>query len=833
MLFCTQMKQFFSFCFLLIYTFHTNAQPLNSMSNSGILWELQRLNNTGSALYFAAHPDDENTRLISYLANERHIRTAYLSLTRGDGGQNLIGSEKGPLLGMIRTQELLAARRTDHGTQFFSRAYDFGYSKNPEETFHFWNKDSVLADAVWVIRTFKPDVIICRFPTTGEGGHGHHTASAIIAEEAFAAAADPAKFPEQLKYTSTWLAKRLVWNTFNFGGNNTTSPDQLKTDVGGLNPLLGKYNGEIAAESRSMHKSQGFGSEKSRGTQWEYFKHIKGEKAATDLFDGIDISWNRFAETKELNNKITEIINAYQQRPHENLLPKLMDLYESFKNIRTKNKELAAQLPNKQEALKRIILGYCHVWAEATVSSPNASRNERLNVKYSLINSGAQPVSVVKIKTVQDDTLLNLSLAGNEMQTVLQSIKLPSKTPYSSPYWLKTFPEKGLFQVHDILTNTKAENDAAVSSAVTFKVLNDTFSVSIPLRYKSVDPVKGEVYQPLQVVPPVAVNIPYGNSLFTDAKTKIIPVTLISYTDSIIGTLNVKAPKGWTVKMDHTTFRLVGRGAQTVIPVAVTPGGNAVKGDLHVSVETGNKSYNKSFTTIEYDHIPKQILLQPATVHLVYENIEIPQLSIGYIPGAGDEVSDLLKQLNMNVTILSDEQLASASLNEYDAIITGVRAYNTNERLQRLHGKMMAYVEQGGNLIVQYNTNSRVGPLKAEIGPYPFKLTNSRVTDETAAVTFLQPEHPAFNTPNKITQKDFDGWIQERGIYFASEWDEHYQPFLRMNDPGEKPNDGSLIVAPYGNGNFVYTGLVFFRELPAGVPGAYKLLLNLLALPKH
>lgn len=836
LLFCAQMKQLFSFCFLLIATSSLNAQPVKSMSNSEILWELQNLNNTGSALYLAAHPDDENTRLISYLANERHIRTAYLSLTRGDGGQNLIGSEKGPLLGMIRTQELLAARRTDHGTQYFSRAYDFGYSKNPEETFHFWNKDSVLADAVWVIRTFKPDVIICRFPATGEGGHGHHTASAIIAEEAFTAAADPTKFPRQLKYTSTWQAKRLVWNTFNFGGNNTTSPDQLKIDVGGFNPLLGKYNGEIAAESRSMHKSQGFGSEKSRGSQWEYFKHIKGEKAASDLFDGMDISWNRFAQTKKLSKMIDNLIVNYDLTFKEDYLRQLMTVYTAFKELQTNDEALLLQKDLKIKTLEKIVLAYCGMWIDVTTNVATAAPRQEITVKYSLLSSSKQPVTIRHIHIAGKDTTPGISLSKNEMQAFTQTVHIPKEVSYSSPYWLYPLPEKGLFQVNDIFKNTLAEDTPALSAAISLKILSEEYSLKIPVRYKTVDPVKGEIYQPLQIFPEVAVNVPYKNYLFTDTVTKTIPVTVQCFTDSFDGKLAITPPKGWSVYPQHIQVSLKSKGATVVVPIQLRgtkDAGETKEGTLQFSVLSGQKLFNKSITTIQYDHIPNQALIQPATAHLVYEPMITPKKKIGYIPGAGDEVADLLKEMNMDVTIISDEQLASASLDQYDAIITGVRAYNINEKLQNLHGKMMSYVEQGGNLIVQYNTNSRVGPLKADIGPYPFAITRDRVTDETAAVTFLQPEHPAFNTPNKITQKDFDGWIQERGIYFAADLDEHYQPLLRMNDPGETPNDGSLIIAPYGKGNFVYTGLVFFRELPAGVPGAYKLFLNLLTLPKN
>jgi LmbE family N-acetylglucosaminyl deacetylase len=803
------------------------------MSSSTLLWNLENLKNIGAVLYLAAHPDDENTRLISYLANERHIRTAYLSLTRGDGGQNLIGSEKGPLLGMIRTQELLAARRTDHGTQFFSRAYDFGYSKNPEETFHFWNKDSVLADAVWVIRTFKPDVIVCRFPTTGEGGHGHHTASAIIAEEAFQAAADPTKFPQQLKYTTAWQAKRIVWNTFNFGGNNTTAPDQLKIDVGDYNVLLGKYNGEIASESRTMHKSQGFGTEKSRGSQVEYFKHIKGDEAKNDLLEGVDVTWNRYAATKNLDAKIAALIHEYQFTTHENFLNDLLQLLRTFETIKTDDAAATHQIALKKVLLQKIILGYCEVWLDATTSTAMVTRGETIPIKYSLLNSGKQPVMLLKISTINRDTNLSFRLGDNKMNSIQQQFVLPENTPYSTPYWLQTFPEKGMFQVHDVLRNTNAENAPSVVATFLLKIQQDTFSVSIPVRYKKIDPVKGEVYQPLLVVPKIAVDIPYKNVLFTNKNTKTIPVKIVSYANEISGKLAVKAPQGWQVKMSAATFQLKGKGSQTIIPVEVTPTENSTQGNLKFSVVAAAKKFTKTLTAIEYDHIPNQLLLQPATVHLQYEAITIPQLKVGYIPGAGDDVAALLKELNMDVTLLNNEQLVTSDLKKFDVIIAGVRAFNTNETLQQLHDKLMDYVAQGGNFIVQYNTNSRLGPMKSNIGPYKFEITRERVTDETAPISFLQPAHPALNSPNKITKKDFDGWIQERGIYFAGNWDGHYQPLLRMNDPHEKPNDGSLIVARYGKGNFVYTGLVFFRELPAGVPGAYKLLLNLMALPKE
>src|SRR6201993_720243 len=319
------------FLFVSISLLHAHAQQ--EWNASEILQNIEKLNVCGSVLYIAAHPDDENTRLLAYLSKERKLRTGYLSCTRGDGGQNLIGKEQGEMLGLVRTQELLAARRIDGAEQFFTRANDFGFSKNPKETFSIWNKDSILADVVLAIRKFKPDVIICRFPTTGEGGHGHHTASAILALEAFDAAADPTKFPEQLAYTQTWQAKRIFWNTFNFGGTNTTAPDQLKIDVGVFNPLLGKSYGEIAADSRSMHKSQGFGSAKVRGESIEYFKQLKGDKANTDLFESINQTWARFTATASLQKTIDDGIKKYNPQLPEKIVADLVAIYKELKQL--------------------------------------------------------------------------------------------------------------------------------------------------------------------------------------------------------------------------------------------------------------------------------------------------------------------------------------------------------------------------------------------------------------------------------------------------------------------------------------------------------------------
>ncbi|HSY62604.1 MAG TPA: PIG-L family deacetylase, partial [Cytophaga sp.] len=335
------MKRLFVLFLVTLFITNSTLAQTPTVSSADILQKLQKLNTVGSVLYIAAHPDDENTRLLPYLTYERKYRTAYLSLTRGDGGQNLIGKEQGEPLGLIRTQELLAARRIDGAEQFFTRANDFGFSKNPEETFNFWNKDSILADVVWVIRTFKPDVIITRFPTTGEGGHGHHTASAILAVEAFSAAADPARFPEQLKYTTVWQAKSIFWNTFSFGTINTTSEDQIKINIGGYNPLLGRSYGELASENRSMHKSQGFGTAKTRGDNTEYFKQLGGDKVSTDIFENINSTWNRFAATKPIGESISKIISKFDAQHPETIVPDLTALYKQIQVLDETDKTLA------------------------------------------------------------------------------------------------------------------------------------------------------------------------------------------------------------------------------------------------------------------------------------------------------------------------------------------------------------------------------------------------------------------------------------------------------------------------------------------------------------
>ncbi|MES2515975.1 MAG: PIG-L family deacetylase [Bacteroidota bacterium] len=828
------MKKNLLFIALSIFThqlsFSQNPVQLNSAE---ILQNLKKLNTVGSVLYVAAHPDDENTRLLAYLANEKKVRTGYLSLTRGDGGQNLIGKEQGEPLGLIRTQELLAARRTDGAEQFFTRANDFGFSKNPEETFTFWNKDSILADVVLTIRRFKPDVIICRFPTTGEGGHGHHTASAILAVEAFDAAADPKRFPEQLKSVQVWQAKRIFWNTFNFGTTNTTSPNQLKIDAGVYNALLGKGYGEIAADSRSNHKSQGFGTAKQRGSNIEYFKLLKGDSVKTDLFEGIVTNWTRFKGLEKIQKLIDDCIKKYNPLAPEASVSELVSIYKQIRLLDDKNTDIAYWKIQKLKETEALLISSSGLWIEASTSDYIGIAGQDVSITAQIVNRNKNDVKVNGITYLQSDTAMSLALKPNELYTYKRKEKLSSALAFSNPYWLNQKHDIGIYNVANTALIGKPENESPTKVIFNVSLMDLNLKVERALVYKYTDPVKGEIYRPFEILPPATVNIPEKVFVFNDGIAKTIALTVKANTANTNGSLEIKGSEGWNISVKNPEFKLVNKGDEAIIEVSVSADKTTKDGKFQASVKINDASYNKSIKRIDYDHIPYQFILSDAEAGLVNVDVKKAGIEIGYIAGAGDDVPASLKQVGYNVTVLTDDFLTNGDLSKYNAIVTGVRAYNTNDRLQVHYNKLMEYVKNGGNLVVQYNTNNRIGPVQAKIGPYPFTISRDRVTNEKAEVTFSNAKHSALNFPNQITQKDFEGWVQERGIYFATEIDKQYETVFTMNDPTEKVSDGSLIIGKYGKGNFVYTGLVFFRELPAGIPGAYRLFANLLSLPQN
>ena len=824
------MKKTYYFILAAVLSINLFSQTSPSWTSADIYLGIKKLNVLGSVLYVAAHPDDENTRLIAYLSKDRLYRTGYLSMTRGDGGQNLIGDEQGIDLGLIRTQELLAARRIDGGEQFFTRAYDFGFSKNPEETFTKWDKEKILSDVVWVIRKFQPDVIITRFPSSGEGGHGHHTASAILANEAFAAAADPTRFVDQLKYVQPWQVKRVLWNTFNFGNTNTQRDDQYKLDVGGYNPLLGKSYGEIAAESRSQHKSQGFGVPAGRGEAIEFFTATKGDQPKNDLLEGIDISWKKIPGGEAIGNMVNDLVTSFDFLRPENSVKGLVKLYKALEVLPPgiwKNKKL--------DETRQLIEQCSGLWIDVFTSEQFAVQTDSIRFNFQF-NNRLGVNAYLKGFTVNGyDSAMNQQLIRNRNINFARTFYVPASKPVTQPYWLESKMEQGYFNVSDPAKIGIPDVEPSYTVNVKASIEGEDFNFLRTVKYKFTDPVRGELYWPLVVVPPVLITpsedvkiIMNGNDKTTGA------VSLKGLKKDFIGRMVAlsEADMKPADNFSFTTQRIRVNSKNQSLGVDYSGRGLKTSSNIvfAVSDTTGKNLIKSDRREVKYDHIPAINYFHDADVSMKVVNVETYGKKIGYIIGAGDKVPEALEQMGYEVNRLNQKELSKNPLDKFDAIIVGVRAYNTLDWIGNYYDKLMKYVENGGNLIVQYNTSNFISNVRSKIGPYDFTISRNRVTDENAAVTFLKPEHTALNFPNKITHDDFKGWIQERSIYDAIDTSGKFEKIIAMNDPGEKPDDGSLLIAKYGRGYFTYTGLVFFRQLPAGVPGAYRLLANLIAL---
>jgi LmbE family N-acetylglucosaminyl deacetylase len=770
----------------------------------------------------AAHPDDENTRLITYFSKDKLYRTGYLSLTRGDGGQNLIGNEQGIELGLIRTQELLSARRIDGGEQFFSRAFDFGFSKNPEETFTKWDKEKILSDVVWVIRRFQPDIIITRFPTTGEGGHGHHTASAILANEAFIAAADPNRFPEQFQFgVKPWQARRILWNTFNFGNTNTTAENQFKIDAGGFNPLLGKSYGEIAAESRSQHKSQGFGVGASRGAALEYFKTTGGDAPGSDVMDGVDLSWKKVSGGQAISKMIDQLISSFDLLSPEKSVKGLVQLYKSLRALPP-----GYWTTQKSKEVQQLIEQCSGLFIESTAAEQFAVQGDSLKFNFLLNNRLGANAVVRDIHTDIFDTTLNQVLDKNKNTSFSKTCFIPVSKNITQPYWLENKMEQGYFNVTDQRKIGQADIDSAYIVNISVMIEGEEFNFLRPVRYKYTDPVKGEIYQPLTVVP----SLTFGEIApfyLKNNKDAIMDVSLLAHKDVNYQRKASEATGDKNADTLSLSFSYsMKKGSSKPFSFNLAELQNRV----YRLVADGDADAGKIQRTIHYDHIPSINYYKDAITSVKELNFITYGKRIGYITGAGDKVPEALEQMGFEVTMLGNKELSRNNLQQFDAIIAGVRAYNTDDWLNGHYDALMKYISDGGNLIVQYNTSTQIGPIRAKIGPYNFDITRTRVTDENAPARFMDPGDSVLNFPNKINDDDFKGWVQERSIYHAANWDKNFRTVISMNDPGEKPDEGSLIISRYGKGFFTYTGLVFYRELPAGVPGAYRLMANLIAL---
>jgi LmbE family N-acetylglucosaminyl deacetylase len=790
------------------------------LSGPAILHELRCFREMGSVLYVAAHPDDENTMLITYLARGRNYRTAYLSLTRGDGGQNVLGPEFGEQLGVIRTQELLAARRIDGGQQFFSRAIDFGFSKDYRETLRIWDHQEVVSDIVRVIRTFRPDVIITRFSTQPGGTHGHHTASAVLALEAFKLAGDPAAFPEQLPKLTPWQPKRILMN------GRGSGDDSLKIEVNGKDSVTEESFAVIAGRSRAMHKTQGFGNfgGGGGGARSESFQLLAGAPASKDILDGVDTTWGRIPDGAEVGKLADEIIAQFDSQKPVASVPALLKL-----------RNLLSHLPadpivdEKRKQLDHILQECLALEVETSIPQAEVVPGETLKMHHRATVGSSVPVRWVGVRypSIKKELTEPLNLQPNQPALRDSGQGLPANTPFSQPYWLREAPAIGMFRVADASLIGRPENPPAFPIEQIFEVGGQTLVIRD-------EPLQTETHRRLDVIPPVTLKFDSDVDLFTPGSSREVNIEVTAFRAGKVGTLKLSAPADWTITPDAQTLPWMEVGAKRRFTFKVTAPANAATAtaaSFGAEVQIGKTVYSKERVELSYKHVPVQLLQPPARIKAVSLELATRGKNIGYVPGAGDSVAEGLEQMGYNVTRLTGSDLTTNRLKDFDAVVIGIRAFNVRTDLVAQLPALFAFVEAGGNVVVQYNRPG--GDLKTEqLAPYSLKLSQERVTDEDAPVSLLATNHPVLNTPNKITDADFKGWVQERGVYFPNQWDDHFTPVLACNDPGESPKTGSLLIAPYGKGYFVYTGLAFFRQLPAGVPGAYRLFANLVSLGK-
>jgi LmbE family N-acetylglucosaminyl deacetylase len=825
-----------AFCASLVLAVWLDARAAEPPPGAAILQELRNFREMGSVLYVAAHPDDENTQLITYLARGRHYRTAYLSVTRGDGGQNVLGPEFGEELGWIRTQELLAARRLDGGRQFFTRAIDFGFSKDAKETLRIWDRQQVVGDIVRVMRTFRPDVVVTRFSPQGGGTHGHHTSSAILAVEAFKLAGDAKAFPEQLGELKVWQPKRILLNGFTGFGRGVEPPTNsgaLRLESGGEDPVSGESFGDIAGRSRSMHKSQGFGDFGGfgggrGGGRAETFQLLAGEPAEKDIMDGVDTTWGRVPGGAEVGQLADDAIAKFDNNDAAASVPSLLKMRSALARL-----PADIVLDEKRQQLDRIIQSCLGLELLTVVPEAEVVAGETLKLRHIATVKAGIPVRWLGVRypSIGGGISNAVTLRPGEPAFRESSQTLPATTPLSQPYWLREEPTIGMYRVTAPSLIGRPENPPVFPVEQIFEVDSQIIVLADEPVQLMAGAAQSQSRRRLEVIPPVSLRLLSEVRLFAPGSARSVEVEVTSSRPAAAGTLQLDAPAGWRVTPGAQAFRLAAAGEKARLTFNVTAPAEAVNVSLLARAVVGGKSFSNKRVEIRYRHIPPLLLQPPAQVRAVSLNLAIRGRKVGYVPGAGDSVAEGLEQMGYAVTQLKGAQLTPEKLTGLDAVVIGIRAFNVRNDLATNLPALFDFVEAGGNVIVQYNRPNGLRPEK--LAPYDLQISSDRVADETAPMTLLAPEHPALNTPNKITGADFDGWVQERGLYFASRWDEHFTPLLACNDPGESVKKGGLLVAQYGKGYFVYTGLAWFRQLPSGVPGAYRLFANLVSLGKQ
>lgn len=815
------MNRSFTSIFIFFISIVALAQAPQKLNSVEIYEQVQKLNFLGKVLYVAAHPDDENTKLITYFSNHYHAQTAYLSLTRGDGGQNLIGTELREKLGAIRTQELLAARRIDGGEQFFTRANDFGFSKEPNETFAIWNKEEVMEDVIQVMETFRPDIIVNRFAHNTPGTtHGHHTASAMLSLEAY----DLVKYqPKRIFFNTSW------W----FYGSQEAFDAADKSKLLSINsnvfyPLKGKSNNEIAALSRSQHKCQGFGTLGTRGDEIEYLELLKGDLPSnTNLFEGIDTSWNRVKGGNEIGKILYDIEKNFNFGNPSVHIPNLIKAYDLIQKLEDSHwKEI------KSKQIIKIIEACSGLFMEAIADTETITKESKFNLQLEVINRSQSNVKLISINAlnIKNETQ-NKPLKNNEKVNLqFKDVVVGNEVDYSNLFWLKEQQTEGMYKVSDKSIRILPEISTLFPVIFTMEIEGKTIEFVKNISYKFNNPDDGETYVPFTILPEFTSTIEPKVIIFNSTQPKEISVKVKAHKTNASGKLTLTIPQDWKIEPKEIPFTIEAKNEERKFTFKVYPTKPEITSKLIAQISTSNGILDKELVTIQYPHIPKQTILVTSESKVVKLDIATKGKNIGYIMGAGDEVNKNLENLGFHVTNLNPNEITTENLKSFDAVILGIRAFNVVDELKFKNKILFDYVANGGNVIVQYNTTNNL--ITKEIAPYNVKLSRDRVTDENAKVTFLAPNHKVLNQPNKISEKDFTGWVQEQGLYYPNEWSSEFIPILASNDEGETPKKGGLLIAKHGKGNYIYTGLSFFRELPEGVSGAYRLLANLIALDK-
>ncbi len=858
-------------------------------TNASEVWRaLQRLQTTATVLHTVAHPDDENGALLTWLSRGQGVRTALYSTTRGEGGANLIGPELFDALGIVRTEEHLAAVRYYGIDLFFSSAVDFGYSKRLDETLEKWDYQMLLEDMVRLIRYYRPDVIISRFQGNRRDGHGHHQASGVVTLEAFKVAGDATRFPEHLaEGLQPWQPKKLYITRSRWRRSNTETADTpvLKIDTGEYNALLGLSYAQIARQGLSYQRSQGVGQTlASKGSSVTELQLIDTtlpdqQEPEDSLFDGLDttiMGMAKLADIPTLNPEFTQLqesVNAagqdYDARHPWAVVPHLAtglkttrSLIEKIQNTDLDDSvrsHLLLLLRNKEQEFMTATNAALGLSLEVLVQSTDARSSETFTVaipgqKFAI---GMRLVNPAPVAAELVDVSLQTHKGWNVRQVVTEEIKniptnepvsitfeveVPQNAAYTQPYWTRES------EYHDAVYTLKQPEFRFLPAAppdvhgvITYRVDDVDFTLTQPAKTRSINRPWGEKRRLLTVAPAISLSvspqigvIPISESTIANEKPTFLATVemLNNVKGESEGTLSLKLPDGWHAAPEDVSFAFTHEGAGKTFTFQVSAE-NVEVGKAHTiqAVATSNgKEYTTGYQTIEHPDLEPRHLYRPATMTLHGISLKLPEnMSVGYIMGVGDKIPEALEQIGIDVEMLGTEELRTGDLNRFDTILIGIRAYAVRRDLIVYNSRLLDYVHKGGNLIVQYQTPEFDA---APFGPYPYTMGRrpEEVSEEDAQVTILMPDNPIFQYPNQITAADFEGWVEERGSKFLTEWHENYQALLTCNDREQEPQHGGLLYAQYGEGTYTYAAYAFYRQLPAGVAGAYRLFVNLLTL---